>query len=195
MSYQYNVSADSPFSVRITGEYYNTLYTFNVKTNQPFTSYDEALVFATEQANLLNNPQRYEIWYHMSVTGGDGKFPVGIKNDGVDSLVVTITARETQELESPIRPINDSFRVDIKTEEGYVYDVVLITFVNGVGTINYTDDNKKGNNLVVTIPENLKVSVDNDGHVTVVGFDSRTEETVYSVHLTGDTRFVVYRIV
>lgn len=195
MSYQYEVSENTPFEVRITGDYYNTLFPFNPNTNEPFVSYDVALVFAITQVDLLENPPRYEIWYHMSVTGGDGKVPVGIRNDGVDALVVTITARETEDPTSPIRPVNDNFRVDIKTEDGSVYDVVLVTFVNGVGVINYTDDNKKGNNLTVTIPENLRVSINNDGTVSVVTRGVTPEGNIYSVYLIGSTRFVVYRVI
>lgn len=195
MSYQYEVSENTPFEVRITGDYYNTLFPFNPNTNEPFVSYDAALVFAITQVDLLENPPRYEIWYHMSVTGGDGKVPVGIRNDGVDALVVTITARETEDPTSPIRPVNDNFRVDIKTEDGSVYDVVLVTFVNGVGVINYTDDNKKGNNLTVTIPENLRVSINNDGTVSVVTRGVIPEGNIYSVYLIGSTRFVVYRVI
>jgi hypothetical protein len=195
MSYEYNVNESAPFEVRITGPYYNTLFPFNPTTNEPFVSREVATEFAVAQVALLENPPRYEIWYHMSVTGGDGKVPVGIRNDGIDSLLVTITARETEDPTSPIRPITDNFRVDIKTQDGSVYDVVLVAFVNGVGTINYTDDNKKGNNLMVTIPDNLKVMVNEDGSVSVVTRGVIPTGNIYSVYLIGSTHFVVYRVI
>jgi hypothetical protein len=195
MSYKYEVNENTPYEVRITGEYYNTLFPFNPTTNKNFTSHEDAIEFATNQVSLLENPPRYEIWYHMSVTSGDGKIPVGIRNDGVDTLVVTITARETEDPTSPIIPISDSFRVDIKTQDGFVYDVILVTLINGVGVINYTDDNKKGNNLVVAIPDNLKVVINENNSVSVVDRSFVPEGNIYSVYLTGSTHFVVYRVI
>ena len=195
MSYQHEINTNAPFEVTITGPNYHTLYPFNTTINGPFTSYDDALAFANNLVDSLNNPQRFEMWYHIEMTGGDGKKPVGIQNNGTDSITVAVAVRETEDKESPVRPINDSFRVDIKTQDGVTYDVLLVTLKNGVGSVTYTDSSAKGNNLSITIPRDLLVTINESGVITVVTRGSNPEGNVYSVHLIGDTQFVVYRVV
>lgn len=194
MSYRYEVEETAPFAVRITGSNYNCLYPFNPDTNTEFTSYDNAETWAQGMIYDLENPPSYEIWYHLDVTGGDGKTPVGILNDGVQSVTVTVTARESADPASNIRPINDTFRMEIRTQDGYVYDVVLFNFVNGVGSITYTDDNPKGNLLTVSLPENLRVYLNDDGTVDVGPIIGRDDQ-LYSSYLTGETQFIVYRMI
>lgn len=191
--YEYNINADSPWPVNITGPKYNTIYNFDPATNQPFTSYNDAERFAQEEIDRIKNPPRYEIWYHIDATGGDGKNPAGIRNDGTDALNITITARETEDPESPVRGINDDFRMEIRTSDGYVYDVLLVSFVNGVGSLTYTDDAPKGNTLTVSIPEGLVVQINDDGTVNVPPFAEKKQ--VYSVYLAGETQFIVYRVI
>lgn len=195
MSYQYEINTNSPFYVRITGDNYNTLYPLNTETNEPFVSYDDALAFANSLIHTLNNPQRFEVWYHIEMTGGDGKIPLGIQNNGTDSIMVAVTVRETEDKESPIRSINDSFRVEIKAQDGTTYDVLLVTLTNGVGSVSYTDSGTKGDILTITIPKDLFVTINESGGISVVNRGSQHSGEIYSVHLIGDTQFVVYRVV
>ncbi len=192
-SYKYIINPDSPWQVRVTGAMYNTLYNFDSATQLPFVSHDDSERFALEVIDALENPPRYEVWYHIDATGGDGQNPAGIQNNGTDALTITVTAKETEDIESPVRLINDTFRMEIRTQDGYVYDVVLITFVNGIGTIVYTDDAPKGNTLILSVAEGLYVQINPDGSVNVPPFND--EQQGYSVHLAGETQFIVYRVI
>lgn len=191
--YNYEVNPVSPFEVIITGWKFKTIYPFNTETNTPFQSTAEAGVFAESVIYKLMNPPRYEIWYHVDITGGDNKTPIGIRNDGVDSVTVNITARETEKIDSPIRPITDDFRVNIRTVDGNMYDVILLNLVDGVGSITYTDDNSKGNILNISIPDNMRVHINPDNSIT--DYDRDRNDLFYSVHIIGETQIVVYRVI
>lgn len=193
MSYTYNINPSSPFEVRIIGTNYNTLYNFNPDTNAEFQSYEESETFAVAEIDRLENPPTYEIWYHIDATGGDGQNPIGIRNDGVDALNITATARSSQDPASAIRLINDTFRMEIRTQDGYVYDVVLITFVDGIGTLVYTDDAPKGNTLTLSMADGAECQINEDGSVNTPPFVDELQ--VYSIHLAGETQFIVYRVI
>ena len=83
------------------------------------------------------------IYLHVSLSGGDSKVPIGLKNDGVQTLVVTATFRSGELPTSDVLTIIDAteWRVNIRNSEGAIYDIVNIIFNAGISTFNYTTTN------------------------------------------------------
>jgi hypothetical protein len=80
------------------------------------------------------------IYLHVDITGGDGRVPIGIKNNGTDSFSATITFKDGKTAEdNTITAINGiPYRVSIRNESEIVIDIVDVMFTSGVATMNYT---------------------------------------------------------
>ena len=130
-------------------------------------------VFVPPEPVVENN-----LYIHLELVG-DGRTPVGIKNDGVDILSVTATFRQTMDpLSTVIASVTDmSWRITIRDINNNIYDIVDVTFTDGVASFDYTTDNKAN---VCQISES-------DFEEITVG------ETTYTLKIVGDNTFKVYR--
>ena len=118
------------------------------------------------------------LYLHVGMVDGDGKDPIGIVNNGTDSMAVTITFRATASPTSTvITAVNDSWRVLIRDSDGAIYDVILITFVNGVATFTYKTTNRPA---VCTMQES-------DMEIITLGSDN------YKLKLVAEPKFTIYR--
>jgi hypothetical protein len=119
-----------------------------------------------------------EIFLHVTLTDGDGKKPIGIQNNGTDSLNVSATFRTGDEQTDPIIDvINQEWRVTIREPKSRIYDIVNIEFINGILNFHYTTTNKPANCII------------NEDDFEIVSLN----EVRYKMTLIGDTNFKVYR--
>jgi hypothetical protein len=121
-----------------------------------------------------------DIYLHVTLTDGDGKDPIGIQNDGIDTMNVFATFRQTEDpLSSIITTIdNQEWRVTIKDiTTNSIYDIVNIIFIEGVLNINYTTTN---------IPA-ICVILEDDFEIITIS------EQQYKINLVGNTKFKVFR--
>jgi len=84
------------------------------------------------------------LWLHVSLSGGDGDTPPGIKNDGTDTLTVNVALRAGPEPEAPLVPASGSFRVTVRDDTGAVYDVVKVSLASGQASFAYTTGGRPG---------------------------------------------------
>jgi hypothetical protein len=118
------------------------------------------------------------IYLHIDMVDGDGKEPIGIKNDGIDYMTVTATFRATDNPASPvISAINEEWRVLIRDNNNAIYDVVLIVFTEGIAEFAYKTTNRPA---VCTMLES-------DLELVTLG------EDIYKLKLASDARFTIYR--
>jgi hypothetical protein len=118
------------------------------------------------------------LYVHLGLVG-DGRIPVGIKNDGVDTLSVTATFRQTEDpLSTVITAVTAmSWRITIRDVTNNIYDIIDVTFTDGIASFDYTTDNKA----------NICQILESDFEEITVG------ETTYAIRLFGDNTFKVYR--
>ena len=115
-----------------------------------------------------------DIFYHISITGGDGGNPIGILNDGVSSAQMSIDVKNTA---GDLLPFAGDWRVMLRNSDGFEYDIVGITFADGHVEFDYTTT---GDTAIVSLLESDLTPV-NIGGLT------------YTPHLVGDLTFKVYR--
>jgi len=143
-------------------------------------SYDESLIGKRWNGSAFIDPELTPnyLYIHLAMTG-DGRTPVGIKNNGVDSLAVTATFRQTSNPASPaISSIHDvSWRVTIRDTNNNIYDIVDVNFIQGVAAFNYTTNN------------NANICQILESDFEVIEFGGQT----YTLKLIGDSTFKVYR--
>lgn len=185
-NYTYTIDSASQFSVFIEGPFFRCIYPRNTITNKSFETYEEAEIFAKDEIFRLENPMFKQVHYFFEMSGGDGKTPPGIKNDGIDKLTIKITARTTDAPDSDIIKYTDSLRINISNEEtGLTHDVVNLEIVDGTGTINYTSLNPTGLRCNFYVKEDSFFDLDKT--------NSKYSDDKYRVFLHGDTEFVIYR--
>jgi len=119
------------------------------------------------------------LYIHLEMTDGDGREPIGIKNDGVDGLSVVATFRQSEDPESSVLTsvTGMSWRVTIRDISNQVYDIVDVTFTNGVSSFVYTTSDKPA------------ICYIREYDLEKVTFG----DTEYTLKLVGDTTFKVYR--
>lgn len=122
-------------------------------------------------------PTGPEIWLHLAITGGDGDTPPGVKNDGVDALAVAATLRVGPGGSDPVVPVDEAWRITIRTDTGAVYDVVRVGLVEGLANVSYTTS---GATAVCQVLESDFLPV------AVAG-------TTYRVRLAAPVVFKIYR--
>jgi hypothetical protein len=129
--------------------------------------------------NFIDSPD-YSLYLHINLTDGDGEEPIGILNDGIDSLHVNAIFRQTSESSSQILTmINNYWRVVIRDSDGLIYDIVKVTFVNGVADLYYKTTNKPA----------ICNLLEKDLNEMPVIFNT----IQYTIKIVGDTKFKVYR--
>jgi len=119
------------------------------------------------------------LYIHLEMTDGDGREPLGILNDGIDSLGIVATFRASSDPASPVIAAVTGFsrRVTIRNEARQIYDIVDVTFTDGVATFDYTSDSR---------PDVCQI-LESDFDAIVMG------ETIYNLKLVGSSVFKVYR--
>ena len=118
------------------------------------------------------------LYIHIGMADGDGLDPIGIINNGTDKITITATFRSgTEPNSSVITAVTGmSWRVSIRNNVD-IYDIIMIPFINGVATVNYTTTGLPG---ICSISES-------DLEQITVG------DTIYVLKIIGDTTFKVYR--
>jgi len=140
----------------------------------------EGWSYNSENQSFLTNEEVINYLYiYLAMTDGDGRKPLGIKNDGIDSLGIVATFRQTEDPESVvIEVITDmSWRVTIRESSGSIYDIIDVIFTNGIASLNYVTTNKTS---ICDIKESDFEKITFGG-------------TEYTLKLIGDTTFKVYR--
>ena len=126
----------------------------------------------------LPSPDSY-IYLHVDMVDGDGKDPIGVKNDGIDHIAITATFRTGESATSDIITLIDNaeWRVTVRNSEDIIYDVVNIKFTEGVCNFNYTTTNAPA---FCTILEK-------DFEIVTMG------DVKYKIILVDEVNFKVYR--
>jgi len=116
------------------------------------------------------------VYLHPVITGGDGKTPIGITNDGVDSLTITMTFRQTADPASAVVTALTGVERNImlRDSDGNEYDVIKVGAVDGVVTIPYTTDSRAGS-------------------VRIARQDVEVQTPVGMIRLVNEPEFLVYR--
>jgi hypothetical protein len=117
------------------------------------------------------------LWLHVSLSGGDGDTPPGIKNDGADALTVNVALRAGPEPDAQLVPANGGFRVSVRDDSGAIYDVVKVSLSDGQGSFSYTTDGRPG---VCRLEE---------GDLAPI----TAGDTTYRLRLANPVEFKVYR--
>ena len=117
------------------------------------------------------------VFLHISFSGGDGMIPLGILNNGQDSIDVDITLRKDINPESDIIPVSGTWRIVIRNQDGQVYDIIRVTLTDGISKISYTTTNPPA---ICKVEEKdfEKLRIDNNE---------------FSIKIIGNPIFKVYR--
>ena len=116
-------------------------------------------------------------YLHVTVSGGDGDVPPGIRNDGQDSLQVNVALRAGEDPASAVVPLDGAWRIIVRDDTGAIYDVVKVQLTAGQASIAYTSDQRPA---ACRLLESDFISVEYAGQE-------------YQVRLVGDTNFKVFR--
>jgi hypothetical protein len=84
------------------------------------------------------------LWLHVTLSGGDGDTPPGIKNDGQDALTVEVALRAGPEPDASLVPADGAWRITIRDDAGAIYDVVKVGLASGQANFSYTTDGRPG---------------------------------------------------
>lgn len=119
------------------------------------------------------------LYIHIAMTDGDGREPLGIKNDGIDSLGIVATFRASDDPVSPVitQVTGMTWRVNIRGSLNQIYDIIDVAFVDGIASVAY----------VTTDKADVCQVLESDFEQITVG------ETTYTLKLVGNTTFKVYR--
>ena len=116
-----------------------------------------------------------EVFLHISLTDGDGLKPIGITNDGVSKIHVTL--RQTSDPKSDVILLSGKWRIPIRDDRGHIYDMILVNLVDGVTEFDYTITHR---------PAICKIDENDFEIIEISGVK-------YKVRIVGDNIFKVYR--
>jgi hypothetical protein len=146
----------------------------------PISSYDESLLGKIwNGVSFEDAPEPDRLFIHLAMTGGDGRDPIGIQNNGIDALNVVATFRQSESPSSAVITAIDgaSWRITVRNAKGDVYDIVDVAFTAGVASFAYTTNNK---------PDVCRILEADFEQIEISG-------TTYQLKLIGDSTFKVYR--
>lgn len=146
----------------------------------PILSYDTDLLGKIwNGVSFSDAPEPDCLFIHLAMSGGDGRDPIGIRNNGIDALNVVATFRESENPSSPVITAIDgvSWRITVRNAKGDIYDIVDVAFAAGVASFAYTTDNK---------PDVCQILESDFEQIEIGG-------TTYTLKLIGDNIFKVYR--
>lgn len=170
--------------VKVSGDGINVEYPAD-ENGAAFVSSAEAEAFAVSQIQRIERDRVgiRDIYVHVALSGGDGRNdPIGVANDGIEGLNVVCTARQSEDIASPVvTSIPDRiWRLPLRRAEGNEeYEIISASMIGGVMSFTY----KTSNPLAVLVkidPSDMNEIFD------VGGFK-------YGIKLVGDLQFKVYR--
>lgn len=78
------------------------------------------------------------LYFHVSITGGDGADPIGFEVNSNQSLDCSITLRATKDPASQIiSTFSGKWRVNLRDSQGAIHDIVGIRFIDGIAKFSY----------------------------------------------------------
>lgn len=127
---------------------------------------------------LVPSPPSY-LYLHVNMADGDNRDPLGIKNNGNDHITFTATFRQSADPASAVITQIDglSWRVNIRDDQGFIYDIIDVEFTAGVAVEEYSTDQKPA---VCQVLESDFEAIKSAG-------------TTYQIKLVGEILFKVYR--
>lgn len=132
-----------------------------------------------ELIKVINeDADKNKIYLHLSMTDGDGMEPIGIVNNGTDTINVTAALRVSDDIGSPIIPYSKAWRIIIRESGNKIYDQIKVAMVNGVISFNYH---------TVGAPAICRI----DPSDMTETFDIQGDQ--YLLEVLGNTEFKVYR--
>ncbi|GEM_PF-4165578 len=136
-------------------------------------------VFYKPEEEAPATPESY-LFLHINLSDGDGIDPIGMLNDGTDTISISAAFRETEDPASNILAmINGMWRVVIRDSDRLVYDIIGVNFVNGMASFSYKTTNRPA---ICKLHES-----DLNALPIIIG------ETEYKIVLVNPVEFKVYR--
>lgn len=121
-------------------------------------------------------PEENNLFVTISMSGGDGRTdPVGVANDGVESLGISIAIKNKA---GSVIPISGSWRIILRRSGGSEDETLAVTLTNGIASFDYTTTGKTG-----------EVSINNSDLTEKFDIGGKT----YGLKVAGDSNFKVYR--
>lgn len=122
------------------------------------------------------------LYVHVNISGGDGKYPVGIPNDTTSTCLIDVSIRTGTDSTSPIFPVTSDWRVNLRSvNTNSVVDMILVSLINGQASINYKSD-------VGMISEEIYLSSDD------VYEQFENNGIVYKFELVSEPHIKLYRV-
>lgn len=118
--------------------------------------------------------ERPAIWVHCDLSK-----PLLCASDPADTIPFTIDMRTGPDAADPLFPISETWPIALRQKNGLAMDNILLSFVNGHASGNYTYDQ--------SLPLGEWYIDAQDFALVPVG------ETIFEVKLAHDVRFTVYR--
>jgi len=141
--------------------------------------YQDGVFYKPEPGSPGETPNY--LFLHIDLSDGDGIDPIGMLNNGIDTISIAAAFRETEDPASAVLTvINGMWRVVIRDSDNLVYDIIGVNFTNGESNFQYTTSNKAA---ICTIKES-----DLNAIPIVMG------ETTYKIKLVNPVTFKVYRV-
>jgi len=197
IKYEYDADGNVLIATRVNGPLYLDeefeteapyMAIFDVDGNYPSFEADliEGTVFTLDgdhkpvivktAVNPTSEPE--DLYLHVVMSDGDGREPIGLQNNGINSISIVVTFRTTEESDSSvIAAINNVWRVAIRNSMNGVYDIILITFVSGVATVTYK---------TTLLPDICSIQ-EYDMDPIIIG------DVTYKINIIGNTVFKVFR--
>ena len=100
----------------------------------PIPSYDPSLIglkYDAQTGQFYPPIPVVDVFVHGGISGGDGKVPPGIKNNGIDAVNVDAWLRWSPSPSSPLFPWTGEWRVILRGAGGNVQDQIILNFVGG----------------------------------------------------------------
>jgi len=120
-----------------------------------------------------------EIFLHIDLSDGDGLSPIGIVNDGANSIHVVATLRQTSDPNSDVIPLSGKWRIPIRDDQGHIYDIILVNVIDGVADFYYSTTHRPA-----------------VCHIDEKDFEPLSyNNELYLIKIVGNTTFKVYRAI
>jgi len=101
----------------------------DIPENTPDPQAYAAAIVADLESTI--QPPPVDIYLHVDLADGDGRVPIGLKNDGSNWIQVVTAFREGPDPASAVLPISGAWRVEIRDHKGDIYDIILVTLRPG----------------------------------------------------------------
>lgn len=124
----------------------------------------------------FTKPEENNLFVTVSMSGGDGRSdPIGVANNGVESLNISIAIKDKS---GSVIPISGSWRIVLRSSDDSEYETLAVTLTNGLASFDYTTTGRTG-----------QISIKDSDLTAVFEIGGK----LYSLKVAGDTNFKVYR--